>query len=144
MAEQTSSSATIVAEPAPIMAVIADFGSYPEWAAAVKEAEVLGAGPDGRASRVRFVLNAGPLKDEYVLAYAWNGDRDVRWSLEQARMLRALDGSYTLTPRGRGRTEVAYRLSVDLAMPMIGLLRRKAEKTIVDTALKELKRRVER
>jgi hypothetical protein len=32
---------------------------------------------------------------------------------------------------------------LDLKIPMIGLLRRKAEKVVTDTALKELKRRVE-
>jgi hypothetical protein len=34
-------------------------------------------------------------------------------------------------------------LTVDLAIPMIGMIKRKAEKVIMDTALKELKRRVE-
>jgi hypothetical protein len=32
---------------------------------------------------------------------------------------------------------------VDIAIPMIGMLKRKAEKVIIDTALKGLKRRVE-
>jgi hypothetical protein len=40
-------------------------------------------------------------------------------------------------------TSVTYALSVDLAIPIIGMLRRKAEKVIIDTALKGLKRRVE-
>ena len=38
---------------------------------------------------------------------------------------------------------MTYRLAVDVKIPMIGLLKRKAEKVIVDTALKELKKRVE-
>jgi hypothetical protein len=38
---------------------------------------------------------------------------------------------------------VTYSLAVDLNIPMIGMLRRKAEKVIIDTALKGLKRRVE-
>ena len=41
------------------------------------------------------------------------------------------------------QTEVTYNLSVDLAIPMLGMLKRKAEKVIMDTALKELKKRVE-
>ena len=36
-----------------------------------------------------------------------------------------------------------YELTVDLTIPMIGLFKRKAEKAITDTALKELKKRVE-
>jgi hypothetical protein len=57
-------------------------------------------------------------------------------------VLKAMTGSYTLTSDGDG-TKVTYRLAVDVKIPMIGLLKRKAEKVIVDTALKELKKRVE-
>ena len=42
-----------------------------------------------------------------------------------------------------GSTEVTYRLAVDISIPMIGMLKRKAEKVIIDTALKGLKKRVE-
>jgi len=38
---------------------------------------------------------------------------------------------------------VTYRLAVDVKIPMLGMLKRKAEKVIIDTALKELKKRVE-
>ena len=57
-------------------------------------------------------------------------------------MLKAMEGAYVLRPSGAG-TEVTYRLAVDLSIPMIGMLRRKAEKVIIDTALKGLKKRVE-
>jgi ribosome-associated toxin RatA of RatAB toxin-antitoxin module len=137
------SSVTIEAQPPAIMAVIADFEAYSTWVAAVKEAEVLENGDDGRPSSVRFVLNAGPVKDEYTLSYTWDDDREVHWTLVEAKVLKLLDGSYTLRDRGRGKTEVTYKLSVDLTIPMIGLLKRKAEKVIIDTALKELKKRVE-
>ena len=40
-------------------------------------------------------------------------------------------------------TDVTYRLMVDLKIPILGMLRRKAEKVIIDTALKGLKKRVE-
>ena len=53
-----------------------------------------------------------------------------------------MDGSYVLTA-GRGATTVTYTLAVDTSLPMIGLVRRRAEKTIVDGALRGLKRRVE-
>jgi hypothetical protein len=38
---------------------------------------------------------------------------------------------------------VTYRLRVDVSIPMIGMLKRRAEKVIIDTALKGLKQRVE-
>jgi hypothetical protein len=38
---------------------------------------------------------------------------------------------------------VTYTLEVELSVGMMGMFRRKAEKMIMDTALKQLKRRVE-
>ncbi|HEV2782945.1 MAG TPA: SRPBCC family protein [Actinophytocola sp.] len=143
MADESTQSIVVDAPPAAIMAVIADFAEYPEWAKAVKKTEVLETGPDGKAQQVRFTLDAGPFKDVYTLSYDWADDGlSVSWTLVKGQMQRAQEGTYRLTPEGDS-TRVTYTLSVQLVVPMIGLFRRKAEKVIMDTALKELKRRVE-
>ncbi|AOT58507.1 MULTISPECIES: SRPBCC family protein [Streptomyces] len=144
MAEHTSSSITIEAAPAEVMGVIADFARYPEWTGEVKEAEVLSEDAAGRAERVRLLLDAGAIKDDHTLAYTWTGDREVSWTLVKSQMLRALDGSYRLAPlAGGARTEVTYQLTVDVKIPMLGMIKRKAEKVIIDRALAGLKKRVE-
>jgi len=143
MADQTTASITIAAAPADVMAVIADIGSYPQWTVAMKQAEVLSTFPDGRAEKARFVLESGPIKDEYTLAYQWEGDSQVRWSLVEAGMLKQMNGSYTLRETGDASTEVTYTLAVDVRIPLLGMIKRKAEKVIIDTALKELKKHVE-
>jgi len=133
----------IAAPRAAVMAVIADFAAYPQWASAVRAAEVLGEEAAGRAGRVRFRLDAGVVKDTYVLGYDWDGDAAVRWHLaEPGSVISAMDGSYLLADRD-GATQATYELAVDLRIPMPGLLKRRAEKTIIDTALKGLKNRVE-
>ena len=141
MAEQTTSSIVIDAAPAAVMGVIADFEAYPSWAQGVKKAEPVDAGK--RPDQVYFELDASPIKDAYTLAYDWDGDDGVSWSLVEGKMLKAMDGAYLLEDRGDGSTEVTYRLAVDISIPMIGMLKRKAEKVIIDTALKGLKKRVE-
>jgi ribosome-associated toxin RatA of RatAB toxin-antitoxin module len=143
MAEQTTSSIVISADPAAIMGVIADFEAYPAWAQGVKKAEVVEPGADGRAKQVHFELDASPIKDSYTLSYDWSGDESVTWTLVQGKMLKEMDGVYELEDRGDDSTEVTYRLAVDISIPMIGMLKRKAEKVIIDTALKGLKKRVE-
>ncbi|MBT3074125.1 MULTISPECIES: SRPBCC family protein [Streptomyces] len=144
MAEHTSSSITIEAAPADVMAVIADFARYPEWTGEVKEAEVLATDGQGRAEQVRLVLDAGAIKDDHVLSYTWTGDHEVSWTLVKSQMLRSLDGTYALTPLAGGeRTEVTYRLAVDVKIPLLGMIKRKAEKVIIDRALAGLKKRVE-
>jgi ribosome-associated toxin RatA of RatAB toxin-antitoxin module len=143
MAEQTSSSIVIDAPPAAVMDVIADFAAYPDWAKGVKQATVRAKGAGGRAQEVFFSLDVAPIKDEYTLSYTWNGDRDVIWTLAEGKMLRALDGAYVLSDRGDGSTEVTYRLALDVSIPLIGMIKRKGEKILIDTALKGLKQRVE-
>lgn len=143
MADQSTQSIVIDADPATVMAVIADFDNYPVWAGSVKKAEVLERGADGRAKRVAFTLDAGVVRDNYELDYTWSDDRTVEWTLVKGQMMRAQQGSYTLAETD-GSTHVTYSLTVDLAIPMLGLLKRKAERVVMDTALKELKKHVER
>ncbi|QCW51220.1 SRPBCC family protein [Nocardioides dongxiaopingii] len=146
MAEQTTSSITVDAPAAAVMDVIADFESYPTWAKGVKVAETRSsyAGEQqDRAREVFFALDVAPVKDEYTLAYQWDGDRQVTWTLAEGKMLKALDGAYVLRDLGNGSTEVTYRLALDVSIPMIGMIKRKGEKILIDTALKGLKQRVE-
>jgi uncharacterized membrane protein len=142
MADQSTQSIVVDAPAAEVMAVIADFPSYPTWVAAAKQVDVLEADADGRARRVHFVLEAGAVKDDYVLDYTWDGDRRVDWTLVQGQMQKQQDGSYVLA-ESNGSTTVTYSITIDLSIPMLGLIKRKAEKVILDTALKELKKRVE-
>lgn len=143
MANQTTSDIVISANRSQVMSVIADFQAYPQWATGVKRCTVVREGVNGRADQVRFVLDASPIKDEYVLAYTWGDDESVTWALTEGHMVKAMDGAYLLADLGDGTTRVTYRLAVDVAIPLIGMLKRKAEKVIIDTALKELKKRVE-
>jgi len=146
MADRTESSIVIAAAPGAILDVIADFDRYPEWAGGLKKVAVISEDGDGWADQVEFTLSAGAIKDTYILEYDWDVAEDgtgvVSWQLVSALVLKAMDGSYTLEDNGTG-TEVTYRLSVDVKIPMLGILKRKAEKVIIDTALKELKKRVE-
>ena len=143
VAEQTESSIIIDAPAERVMAVIADLGTYPEWAG-VKQTRVLAAYPDGRPREVEMVIDSGPIKDTYSIQYQWHGHQQVNWQLTESTGLRDLDGMYMVHDLGDGRSEVTYRLMVDLEIPVIGSIKRKAEKVIVDTALKGLKKRVER
>lgn len=146
MADSTQSSIDITASPAAVLDVIADFEAYPEWAGQVKSATVVAEDDDGWAEQVEFVLDAGVIKDTYTLAYEWDIDESgvgtVRWNLVKSTMLKSLDGSYRLEAAEAG-THVTYELTVDVTIPVIGMLRRKAEKMIIDSALKGLKKRAE-
>lgn len=136
---------TIDAPRPVIMAVIADFAAYPQWASGVRAADVELSGPDGRPAQVRFTLDAGIIRDKYVLGYTWRDDDEVRWELvKRGSMISDMSGAYLLTDDQGGGTQVTYELAVALAVPMIGMMKRRAEKTIIDTALKGLRSRAQK
>ncbi len=145
MAETSTQSITVAAPRARIAEVICDFARYPEWVSAAKRVEVVEEYEDGYASQVRFVLDAGMLQDEYTLGYDYAEDLSrIEWHLvTPSRIQKAQDGSYDIEEQEDGTSTVTYTLAVELAIGMLGMFKRKAEKIIMDTALRELKRRVE-
>lgn len=144
MADHTEQSIVVNADVADVMAVIADFDNYPQWVTAARSATVLEQDARGRGVRVRFVVDAGVLADTYELRYVWDDDgAGVSWSLVSSDLQRAQEGSYRLTQQVPGSTKVTYSLMVDLQIPMISQLKRRAEKAITESALGDLKKRVE-
>ncbi|CAM3299201.1 cyclase [Mycobacterium intermedium] len=143
MAEKTQQTIHIGADPGEVMKAIADIESYPQWISEYKEVEVLEADDEGYPKKARMVMDAGIFKDTLIMNYEWPADRQsLSWTLESSSLLKSLEGSYILAPKGSG-TDVTYQLAIDLAIPMIGMLKRKAEKRLIDAALKDLKKRVE-
>jgi uncharacterized membrane protein len=123
--------------------VAVDFESYPEWAKDVKSATVLETDEEGRGTRVEYRAAALGKSIRYVLAYDYSAaPESFSWHLEEGDMLRRLDGSYRFEPEGAS-TRVHYDLAVDLAMPLPGLVKRRAAGLIMGNALKELKKQVE-
>ncbi|HEX4016687.1 MAG TPA: SRPBCC family protein [Frankiaceae bacterium] len=143
MPDHASESMTIKADPAKIMAVIADFPAYPQWAGPVKKMEVLDEGAGGRAKSVRFHVEVMGLSDLYVNEYTWKGDKRVDWTMSQGRSMKSQVGWYEMAPAGNGSTKVTYDLTVDIGIPVPGLIRRRIQAKVVDTALKDLKKRCE-
>jgi carbon monoxide dehydrogenase subunit G len=145
MADTSTQSIQVHAPLAKVAAVICDFPSYPAWAEAMKQVEVVEEYEDGYAAQVRFVIDAGVMADDYTLEYAYAEDLSrIEWHLiAPSKTQKSQNGSYDLSDNGDGTTTVTYTLEVELAIGMLGMFRRKAEKMIMDQALKQLKRRVE-
>jgi uncharacterized membrane protein len=145
MADTSTQSIQVLAPVDRVAAVICDFPRYPDWVDALKQIEVLQEYEDGYAARVRFVIDAAVMSDDYTLEYAYADDLTrIEWHLvEPSKTQKSQEGSYDLADNGDGTTTVTYTLEVELSIGMLGMFRRKAEKLIMDTALKQLKRRVE-
>jgi ribosome-associated toxin RatA of RatAB toxin-antitoxin module len=144
MSETTESTIRIEAPFADVAEVVTDLAKYPEWASSIKRVEVLESDSEGRPSKAKLMVDAGPLRDSVTLQYDWSlAPGQLSWTLLDAELLTTMDGAYIITEADEDSTEVTYRLEVDVAMPMLSMLKRKAEQAVVDVALKELKKRVE-
>ena len=142
MAEQTEGSNEIDAMPADVMAVLGDFEAYPDWAG-IKKAEIKKKDSKGRASEVYMEVSQMGMQAKYTLAYKYKPkDAGLSWTTKEASGVKDITGEYDLEGDG-DRTKVTYRMSVELATPLPGFVKRQIEKMIVNTALGGLKKRVE-
>jgi uncharacterized membrane protein len=124
--------------------VAVDFESYPEWVRDVKEVRTLERNPDGLGRRVEYRAAALGKSVRYILEYDYSdAPNSFSWKFVEGDMLRRLDGSYRFEPEGPSSTRVHYELAVELAVPLPGLLKRRAAGLIMGSALKELKKQVE-
>jgi carbon monoxide dehydrogenase subunit G len=144
MAEQTQGTIEIEAAPAEIMKTIADFDAYPDWVDGIKSAEIKERDGDGRPTEVAFEFSAMAFSATYTLRYEYQAeDRGVRWTtMEASGAVKDVEGEYVLDPLN-GDTEVTYRLTVELGVPVPGFLKRQGDKRAIKTALEGLKKRVE-
>ena len=144
MAEQTTSSIVIDAPPAAVMAVIADFDVLPRVGQG-REDRRGDASPGSRRAGRAGLLRARRLADQGRVHPRLRLGRRPAGHLDPGRGqdARALTAPTSCADLGDGSTEVTYRLALDVSIPLIGMLKRKGEKILIDTALKGLKKRVE-
>ncbi|MHB8296433.1 MAG: SRPBCC family protein [Acidimicrobiales bacterium] len=143
MTEQTCERLSVKATPDRCLEVITDFDAYPDWAADIKAVEVAERDELGRPVRVRFRAAAFGRSTTYTLAYDYSrAPQELSWRQVEGDITSKLDGAYEFDPTADGETDVSYRLSAELKVPIPGFVKRRAEARIVTAALKELAERV--
>lgn len=141
--EGTVQRVEVSAEPQHVYEVALDLEAYPEWAGGVKSVSIVSEDEHGRPSNVEFVVDAMIKEISYTLQYDYDYDNGFAWTAVPNEDIRSLAGRYEFNELGDGGTEVVYALKVDPAFSVPGFLRRQAEKQIVSTALRGLKKRAE-
>src|SRR6266513_2833712 len=143
MAERATEQILINATSAELLSVLLDFERYPDWAADIKDVNVLERDDEGRGTLVAYRAAAMGQSARYTLAYDYSDiPNSMSWKLTEGSIMRVLDGSYTFEAQDVG-TLVTYHLEVDLIVPIPGFVKRRAQGKIMATALRELKKHVE-
>lgn len=142
MAEATIQTIEIDASPEECFAVAADLEAYPEWATEVRRVKIHERYADGRPARVTLTVDAMIKQVSTTFRYVYDHPRSMSWTAEPGADIEELMGSYEFNPVDGG-TSVVYVLRVVPAFDIPGFLRRQAEKQLVGTALRGLRKRVE-
>ena len=143
MTESAHERIVVNAPTAMVYGVAIDFERYPAWAKDVKSASILETDSEGRGLQVEYRAAALGRSIRYVLEYEYEEAPDAfTWRLQEGDMLRRLDGRYGFSADG-DNTKVTYDLAVELAVPLPGLIKRRASGLIMGSALRELKRECE-
>jgi len=143
MADTASQTTRIAAPPDRVWAIAADVEHYPEWAKDVKDVVVRNRDGDGRPTEVEFRASALGRSTHYTLAYDYSQAPDVlAWKMVRGDIQRSIEGAYHLRATDDGGTEVRYDLSIELAAPLPGFVKRRAEVRILNS-VRELKTRAE-
>jgi ribosome-associated toxin RatA of RatAB toxin-antitoxin module len=141
--EGTVQKVEVSAEPQHVYEVALDLEAYPDWAGGVKSVLITEEDEHGRPAQADFVVDGMVKELSYTLAYDYNYDNGFAWTAIPNDDIRSLEGRYEFNALDEGGCEVVYALKVDPAFTVPGFLRRQAEKQIVGTALRGLKKRAE-
>ena len=133
MADRASETITIGAPLERVWAIASDIERYPEWAHDVTSVSVRSRDDQGRPAEVEFRASALRRSTHYVLAYDYSGAPGrLSWTMVSGDIHRSIDGAYVLTDLDGARTEVRYELAIDLAVPLPGFVKRRAERRILN------------
>ena len=141
-AESTVQRIEVSAEVQHVYEVALDLEEYTDWAGGVKSVSVTEEDEYGRPVKADFVVEAMVKEVSYSLDYDFDYDNGFAWTAIPNDDIKVLEGRYEFNPIDGG-TEVVYALRVEPAFSVPGFLRKQAEKQIVGTALRGLKKRAE-
>jgi uncharacterized membrane protein len=144
VADRGSGEVVVDAPVEDVWQVVCDLATYPSWAADIKDVSILTVDDAGLPETVDWRVGGFGVTVAYTLRYEHEAPRRQGWSLVRSGELRRMDGEYRLEALDGRRTRVTYLLEVDLRIPVLGMIKRRAERTIVDHALRGLQAEVER
>lgn len=125
-----------------------DLEAYPEWVEGIAAVQVEERDEQGRPIRARFEAAGIGRRSAYVLAYDLSqAPQRLAWTMVEGDLTTRLEGAYLFeqaptATADEEATDVTYELIIDLAVPLPGYVKRRAEDKIIEAALQRFADRV--
>ena len=144
MSESSTASVEVEAPLAEVAATLSNIAAYPTWLTSIKKVDVEESDGEGRVVKATVSIDAGVMKDRATLVYDWSSaPAEISFSLDEADLMTAMDGKYSLKAIDADTTLVTYELGVELSLPVPRMMISKTEKSTIDQALKALQAQFE-
>ncbi len=147
MIDKLKVSRVVNADTAECHALVADVESYGSWVSDLREVSVGARDEQGRVTEATFRVVALGRSATYSLLYDYSESPSlIKWELASGDIIKRLDGSYRFDSvvDDPNQTEVTYELAIELAIPLPGFVKRRAEGRIAHAALDDFQSKVER
>jgi ribosome-associated toxin RatA of RatAB toxin-antitoxin module len=137
-----SKTVEVDADAASILAIVADFESYPQWNDGVKGLWVLARYDDGRPSQLRLDAKYEAIEDSLIQAVYYPSPTQIQTVLQQGNLFKKQEQLFSVVDTG-GSALLTVDLDVEPSMPIPAPMVKTMANNVLDYLAENLKKRAE-
>ena len=125
-----------------IMAIVADFESYPQWNEEIKGCWVLARYDDGRPSQLRLDTSVQGMDGTYIQAVYYPGEHQIQTVMQQGALFSKQEQVFAVVETGP-TSLLTVDLDVEVTLPVPAVMVKKIANDALDHLAGNLKTRAE-
>jgi ribosome-associated toxin RatA of RatAB toxin-antitoxin module len=125
-----------------IMAIVADFESYPDWNEEIKGCWILARYDDGRPSQLRLDTSVQGMDGTYIQAVYYPGENQVQTVMQKGDLFKKQEQVFSVVEMGT-TTLLTVDLDVEVTLPVPAPMVKKVVNDALDHLAENLKARAE-
>jgi ribosome-associated toxin RatA of RatAB toxin-antitoxin module len=137
-----SKTVEVAASAESIMAIVADFESYPQWNEEIKGCWVLARYDDGRPSQLRLDTSVQGMDGTYIQAVYYPGEHQIQTVMQQGALFSKQEQVFAVIETGP-TSLLTVDLDVEVTLPVPAVMVKKIANDALDHLAGNLKTRAE-
>ncbi len=137
-----SKTVEVSADAAAVMAIVADFESYPQWNEGIKGLWILARYDDGRPSQLRLDTDYQGMQSMFIQAVYYPGENQIQTVLQQGDLFTKQEQLFSVVSTGASSL-LTVDLDVETSMPVPAPMVKSLAGNVLDHLAESLKRRAE-